>query len=137
MKRYSELMRLPTYRERYEYLRFNIPTDVGNPTKFRYLNQRFYHSEEWFRVCREVIVRDGGCDLGLLDRVIYGRPRIHHINPLTLRDFETSSPLLLDLENLITTSFETHKAIHYGNRESLFFEDEIRRPNDTCPWKEA
>lgn len=137
MKCYSELMKLPTFRERFEYLKFTRPAIPGNPTKFRYLNQRFYHSQAWQDVCREVVIRDLGCDLGVKDRPIFGRPRVHHIRPLLLQDFEVGSSLLLDPENLITTSFDTHNAIHMGNVGSLFTDYVERRPNDTCPWKEG
>lgn len=137
MKCYSELVKLPTFRERLEYLRFTKAAAPGNPTKFRYLNQRFYHSQAWQDVCAKVAVRDGGCDLGINDRPIFGRPRIHHIVPLLLHDFEVGSSFLFDPENLITTSFDTHNAIHYGNAGALISDYVERRPNDTCPWREA
>lgn len=137
MKHYSELILLPTFKERFEYLRFDHPTSVGTPTKFRYLNQRFYHSEEWRDACEKAIARDYGCDLGIRERPILGRPRVHHITPITLADFENSSPNLTSLENLICTSFDTHNAIHFGNRGALLTDYEPRKPNDTCPWKEV
>lgn len=137
MKRYSELVRLPTFRERYEYLRFRPPLFVGQPTKFRWLNQRFYQSSEWRKVCQDIAIRDGGCDLGIRDRPIFGRPRIHHINALTLIDFEDKTDLLLDPENLICVSHDTHNAIHFGNDALLWLEEQERRPNDTCPWREV
>lgn len=137
MRCYSELVMLPTFKERFLYLRFSRPSAIGTPTKFRYLNQRFYHSEEWRKVCDAVISRDYGCDLGISYRPIYGRPRVHHIVPLTLADFESASPNLTSLENLITVSVDTHNAIHFGNCGALLMDYEPRRPNDTCPWKEV
>lgn len=137
MRCYSELVKLPTFRERFEYLRFKRPAVPGNPTKFRYLNQRFYQSQAWKSVCQEIVVRDCGCDLGIKDRPIFGRPRVHHIEPLTLLDFEVGSPSLFDPENLVATSFETHNAIHMGNAGALFTDYTERKPNDTCPWKEV
>lgn len=136
MKCYSELILLPTFKERFEYLRFKRPTQFGI-TKFRYLNQRFYQSKEWKDVCDRVVARDYGCDLGIRDRPIFGRPRVHHITPLRLEDFERTSPNLTSLENLIAVSFDTHNAIHFGNDGALITDYEPRRPNDTCPWKEV
>lgn len=137
MRRYSELVELPTFRERYLYLRFRQPLFVGQPTKFRWLNQKFYQSSEWRRVCQDVVIRDDGCDLGIQDRPIFGRPRIHHINPIALADLEDRTELLLDPENLICVSHSTHNAIHFGNDSLVWLEENERRPNDTCPWKEA
>lgn len=136
MKCYSELILLPTFNERFEYLHFKRPTQFGI-TKFRYLNQRFYKSKEWRDVCEKAIARDYGCDLGIVDRPIFGRPRVHHIVPLTLADFEEESINLTSLENLICTSFDTHNAIHYSNSGTLLTDYEPRRPNDTSPWKEV
>lgn len=136
-KCYSKLVLLETFEERFEYLRFSRPSMIGTPTKFRYLNQRFYQSKEWKDACREAIARDYGCDLAIPNRSIFGRPIVHHIIPLTLEDFERGSERLLGLENLVTASFNTHNAIHFGNNGALITDYEPRRPNDTCPWKEA
>lgn len=135
--RYSELVLLPTFKERYEYLRFRRPYPIGNPSKFRWMNQRFYQSKEWRDVCRYIIIRDNGCDLGIPGRSIFGRPCVHHMNPLQMVDFEQNTNLLLDPENLICVSHSTHNAIHFGNDSLIWFEENERRPNDTCPWKEA
>lgn len=136
MRCYSELILLPTFKERFEYLCFKRPTQFG-VTKFRYLNQQFYQSREWKDICEKAIARDYGCDLGVRTRPIFGRPRVHHIVPLTLADFENTSPNLTSLENLICVSFDTHNAIHFGNDGALITDYEPRRPNDTCPWKEV
>lgn len=137
MKCYDELIELSTFRERYEYLRFRSPLFFGQPTKFRYLNQRFYHSLEWADVCRKIMLRDNGNDLAIDGRPIFSRPIIHHINPITLADLEGKTSALFDPQNLISTSLPTHNAIHFCNDRLCFFEENIRRPNDTCPWKEA
>ena len=101
----------------------------------RVFNQRFYNSPEWKRIRHQVIVRDNGCDLGVPGREIHGRIMIHHINPLTLDDIEKGNDALLDLDNLICVSHETHNAIHYGSEKLLTPELIERRKNDTCPWK--
>lgn len=137
MKCYEELILLSTFNERLAYLRFSRPTMIGNPTKFRYLNQRFYQSKEWKDVCRGIVARDYGYDLGVFGRPIFGRPLIHHIVPITLEDFEKGSAALMSASNLITVSFDTHNAIHFGNAGALITDYEPRRPNDTCPWKEV
>ena len=135
IKTYSELITLPTFEERYEYLR--IGGKVGEETFGfdRYLNQSFYKSDEWLAVRDEVIIRDSGCDLAMLDREIYGRIIVHHMNPLRMEDIVHRSRYLLYPEYLITTVKNTHDAIHYGDR-SLLLADPIERTiNDTCPWR--
>lgn len=135
IKTYSELMSLPTFEERYRYLR--IGGKVGEDTFGfdRYLNQIFYKSDEWKSVRNEIIVRDCGCDLGMSDREIYGRIYIHHMNPITKEDILSRSEYLLDPEYLICTSKTTHDAIHYGDESLLITAPIERRKNDTCPWK--
>lgn len=132
---YSELKRLQTFQERYEYLK--LAGEVGNPTfgYNRYFNQKFYHSSEWRNVRNEVILRDNGCDLGVPDYEIHGRIYIHHINPITLQDVETLSDNLLNPDNLICVTFDTHNAIHYGDERTLPKVPLERTPGDTCPWR--
>lgn len=132
---YSELRQLPTFQERYDYLK--LAGEVGNPTfgYNRYFNQRFYHSSEWRNVRNEVILRDNGCDLGVNDYEIHGLIYIHHINPITLQDIETLSDNLLDPDNLICVTFDTHNAIHYGDERTLPKVPLERTPGDTCPWR--
>lgn len=132
---YSELRQLQTFQERYDYLK--LAGEVGNPTfgYNRYFNQRFYHSSEWRNVRNEVILRDNGCDLGVNDYEIHGRIYIHHINPITLQDIETLSDNLLDPDNLICVTFDTHNAIHYGDERTLPKVPLERTPGDTCPWR--
>ena len=135
IKCYSELMLLPTFQARYQYLRLN--GEVGKETFGfdRYMNQFFYRSPEWRRVRAFVITRDEGCDLGIPGREIFGRIVIHHMNPIRPEDIRNRSDLLLDPEYLITTIHDTHLAIHYGDEHLLLQEPVERRPNDTCPWK--
>ena len=135
IKCYSELVLLPTFQARYQYLRLN--GEVGKETFGfdRYMNQFFYRSPEWRRVRDFVITRDEGCDLGVPGREIFGRVIIHHMNPIRPEDIRNRSELLLNPEYLITTIHDTHLAIHYGDEHLLLQEPVERRPNDTCPWK--
>lgn len=132
---YSELLRLPTFEDRFEYLK--LVGEVGNPTfgYNRYFNQQFYHSPEWRRIRNKIILRDCGCDLGVRDYEINGRIYIHHINPITKRDVEEFTDNLLNPQNLICVSFDTHNAIHYGDERTLPKIPIERVPGDTCPWR--
>lgn len=135
IKRYSELILLPTFEERYKYLQLN--GIIGDETFGfdRYINQMFYRSQEWKQVRDYVIVRDNGCDLGIEGHEIRGKILIHHMNPIGIKDIQQVNKFLLDPEYLITTMLSTHNAIHYGD-ESLLVTDPIERSkNDTCPWK--
>ena len=136
IKTYSELITLPTFRERFRYLR--IGGRVGEETFGwdRKINQYFYQrSDEWKSIRNYVIVRDNGCDLGIEGYDIYSHIIVHHINPITVEDIRMSSDYLLDPEFLICTSLNTHNAIHYGD-ESLLYTSLIERTkNDTCPWR--
>lgn len=134
-KSYSELQKLKTFKERFDYLSLN--GNVGEPTfgSHRYLNQKFYHSPEWRRARREVIKRDQGLDLGCKDHEISGHIYVHHINPISAKDIESRSKILFDPENLISTSYMTSQAIHYGDFsliEGSKFQE--RKPNDTKLW---
>lgn len=132
---YSELITLPTFEERYEYLR--LGGFIGNETFGfdRYMNQIFYRSQKWKSIRDQVIIRDMGCDLGVEGYDIYGKILIHHMNPITLQDIERESAFLLNPEYLICTTHQTHNAIHYGDASLLVKAPIERRPNDTCPWK--
>lgn len=135
IRTYSELITLPTFIERYRYLK--LSGRVGEDTFGfdRYLNQVFYQSKEWRSIRDYVITRDNGCDLGMVGHEIYGRILIHHMNPITADDILKRSDLLLNPEYLICTIKNTHDAIHYSD-ESLLITDPIERSkNDTCPWK--
>lgn len=135
LRRYSELKRLKTFEERYEYLR--IGGLIGESTFGfeRYLNQQLYTSQRWRQLRNEIIIRDNGCDLGIEGRDIYDKIIIHHMNPLTRDQMQEPDESMFDPEYLICVSLNTHNAIHYGDA-SLLRKDYIpRRPNDTCPWK--
>ena len=135
IKLYSELITRPTFEERFQYLK--IDGSVGEETFGfdRYMNQKFYKSKEWKTIRDYVIIRDNGCDLGIENREIPGRILIHHMNPVTVKDIENMSDFLLNPQYLISTTHDTHNAIHYGD-ESLLIKNPIeRRANDTVPWK--
>ena len=135
IRTYSELIRLPSFIERYRYLR--IAGTVGKETFGfdRYLNQIFYKSDEWLEIRDYVIDRDNGCDLGVDGFDIEGRILIHHMNPISKEDILRRSKFLLDPEYLITTVKNTHDAIHFGNEDLLYTGIVERSPNDMCPWK--
>lgn len=135
IRTYSELMTFSTYEERFQYLK--LDGEVGKDTFGfdRYLNQIFYKTPEWRSIRNQIIIRDAGCDLAILDREIYGRILIHHMNPISKEDILGRTDLLLNPEYLICTSKLTHDAIHYGDESLLIRDPVVRRPNDTCPWK--
>lgn len=135
MKTYSELILLPTYKERYEYLKLDGVVGVDTFGFDRYLNQVFYRSREWKRIRDEVIVRDNGCDLGVPGYEIYGRVLIHHMNPISPEDILKRSDILMNPEYLISVTHQTHNAIHYGDENQIITGPIIRTPGDTCPWK--
>ena len=136
IRTYSELIAIPTFEERFKYLQLNGNVGAETFGYDRVFNQRFYSSLEWKRLRDEIIFRDNGCDLGILDRRIMGKILIHHMNPIMLEDIQKSSEFLLNPEYLICTSFETHNAIHYGD-ENLLFKAPIERTKyDTCPWRQ-
>lgn len=132
---YKELIRLPTFEERFKYLQLHGTVGAETFGYDRYLNQMLYHSDNWKDIRQIVIIRDNGCDLGCEDRPLYSRIIIHHMNPITLEDITSNSKYLLDPNYLVVTSITTHNAIHYGD-ESLLPKGPVeRRPNDTCPWR--
>lgn len=135
IRTYSELITLPTFEERFKYLKLN--GKVGEETFGfdRYLNQIFYKSYAWLKVRDSVIIRDCGCDLGISGREIYGKILVHHMNPIEDKDLINKNDIILDQEYLICTTKNTHDAIHYGDTDLLFTDPIIRSKNDTCPWK--
>lgn len=136
IKRYSEMILLPTFEERFEYLRLDGFVGVDTFGWNRYLNQVLYRSPEWRRFRREVILRDNGCDLAHPDYMIPGSHIIiHHLNPITEEDIQNRSSVLFDLDNVVCTTHVTHNAIHYGDIPESKKPPVERRPNDTCPWK--
>ena len=138
MKRnYSELITIPTFKERYEYLRLDGKIGIETFGFDRYLNQALYNSYEWRRVRDEVIIRDQACDLAMPGYEIPRRVIIHHMNPITIEQINDRDPIIFDPEYLITTCHSTHNAIHYGDESLLMDEPVIRRRGDTSPWKKA
>ena len=136
MRTYSELIKHPTFLERFRYLQ--LRGRVGEDTFGfdRWLNQVFYRSPEWKSVRQEVLLRDNAFDLAHPEHPIAGRLLVHHMNPITDKDIVNREDILMNPEYLITVSHQTHNAIHYGD-ESLLICDTIpeRKVNDTCPWK--
>ena len=135
IRTYSELIRLPTFEERFRYLKLDGLVGKDTFGFDRYLNQEFYRSKEWKEVRDFVIVRDNGCDLGMDGYEIVGRIYIHHMNPITVNDIVHSSDFLLNPDYLICMSHNTHNAVHYGDEDLLVTAPVERRKNDTCPWK--
>lgn len=135
LRTYSKLVLLPTFEERFEYLKLNGAVGIDTFGFDRYLNQTFYKSVEWKRIRNKVIIRDNGCDLGIDGYEIYGRILIHHMNPITQDDIINRTDLLLNPEYLISVSLDTHNGIHYGDINQLLKGPIVRKPNDTCPWK--
>ncbi len=135
MRRYSELKRLKTFEERYEYLRIGGPVGESIFSFDRYLNQALYTSQRLKNLRNEIIIRDNGCDLGIDGRDITDRIIIHHMNPITREQIRNPDESIFDPEFLICVSDRTHRAIHYGDANLLQQGPIVRRPNDTCPWK--
>lgn len=135
IKTYSELITIPTFEERFEYLQ--LKGSVGKDT-FGYdrcLNQVLYRSPEWKRLRNQIIIRDSGCDLACDGYDVYGKVLIHHLNPITVEDVLARSRKVFDPDNLVCVSHNTHNAIHYGDVDLLVTGPIIRTKNDTCPWR--
>ena len=135
IRTYSELIKIPTFEERFQYLRLDGVVGESTFGFDRYLNQIFYRSARWKKVRDYVILRDNGCDLDMEGYEIYDRILVHHMNPITIRDIEHETEYLIDPEFLISTVHNTHNAIHYGDEKLLPQLPIERKPFDTCPWK--
>lgn len=135
IKSYSELLSFNSFEERFEYLK--LSSIVGDETfgSKRWLNQKFYRSSEYLRFRRQIILRDNGCDLGVDGFTIYGPIIVHHINPITYDDILERRPCIIDPDNAVCVSIETHRAIHYSDISIVQTGPIIRQKNDTCPWK--
>lgn len=136
LKTYTELITIPDFKDRFRYLQLN--GRVGEMTfgGHRPLNQVLYRNPKWRSIRNEVIMRDNGCDLAHVDFEIRGKKAyVHHINPITIEDILNERSKVFDLDNLITVSFETHQAIHYGSEDLLPKLPIKRMPGDTCPWR--
>ena len=136
MRNYTELCSLATLEERFEYLRLNGKVGEELFGYARYLNQEFYHGARWKDVRQQVIIRDKGYDLGVEGWKIGGHIYVHHMNPVTLEQLKWDDPVLYDPEFLISCSYTTHQAITLGDRKLLPQPIIVRRPNDTCPWRD-
>jgi len=134
IRTYTELMKLKTFENRFEYLRLDGVAGVSTFGFDRYLNQYFYTSHKWRQVRRDVIVRDSACDLGIPERSIFGNIRVHHMNPITIEDLEFEKEVAIDPEFLICVSLNTHNAIHFGNKGNLFDLPKERKKGDTDLW---
>ena len=134
MLTYSELIQIPTFIDRFRYLK--LSASVGEETygRDRYLNQTLYKSKEWRETRERIIIRDDGCDLAHPDYLIGGRILIHHLNPITKRDILDRNPLIFDPENLVCISHITHEAVHYGSEDLLMKDFVERTPGDTKLW---
>ena len=137
IKSYSELIQIPTYTERFNYLK--IGGRIGDETFGfnRYLNQTLYRSPEWKRFRRDIIIRDNGCDLACEGHDILGKILIHHINPISITDILNRDFKIFDPDNVISCCLNTHNAIHYGDADLLSTGPIIRTKYDTCPWKKT
>ena len=135
IRTYSELITIPTFEERFEYLQ--LKGSVGKNTfgYDRYLNQVLYRSPEWKRLRNKIIIRDNGRDLACDGYDIYDKVLIHHLNPITVEDVLARSRKVFDPDNLVCVSHSTHNAIHYGDVDLLATGPIIRTKNDTCPWR--
>lgn len=136
IRSYSELVLIPTYLERFNYLK--LGGIVGKQTfgHNRYLNQILYNSPEWKRFRRNMVLRDRGLDLAHEGYEIVGSIYLHHINPITIQDILDRHPMIFDPENVVCVSFDTHQAIHYGDETLLTLGPIERRQYDTCPWRQ-
>lgn len=134
IKTYSELIQYNSFNDRLNYLALN--GFVGDATFGfdRYINQQFYTSKEWKDIRRDIIIRDNGCDLGVFGCEINTNFLVHHINPIEPSDIIHNELWIFDPEFLITTTKDTHNAIHYGSeiRQKYCFVE--RSIGDTALW---
>lgn len=131
---YSELITIPTFEDRFRYLKLDGCIGIETFGFDRYLNQKLYRLSEWKQARANVILRDNGCDLGIQDREIVGKIYVHHMNPVTIEDIKNKEPWLIDPEFLISTCKRTHDAIHYSDESILYSEPIERMANDTKLW---
>jgi hypothetical protein len=134
IRRYSELRRLNTLKERFDYLKLNGRVGEATFGWDRWINQQFYTSREWRQRRFDVITRDLGCDLGVVGYEIHKGLYIHHMNPLSAEDIKAGNVDILDPEYLITVTHRTHNAIHYGDEKLLPRPLVERRTGDTKLW---
>ena len=134
-KCYSELITIPTFIERFRYLKIGGRVGADTFGHDRYLNQILYHSDEWLEFRDFIIIRDNGCDLACPGFELHDRIIVHHIDPITVEDVIRRHPKIFDPENVISTCLNTHNAVHYGDESRLALLPIARTKNDTCPWR--
>lgn len=134
-KCYSELITIPTFIERFRYLKIGGRVGADTFGHDRYLNQILYHSDEWREFRDDIIIRDNGCDLACPGFELHDRIIVHHIDPITVEDVIRRHPKIFDPENVISTCLNTHNAVHYGDESRLTLLPIARTKNDTCPWR--
>lgn len=134
IRTYSELSQLETFEERFEYLRLGGITGRATFGFDRWVNQGFYHSQEWKNTRSAVIVRDNGCDLGIPGFEIASGLIVHHMNPISLEVITQGEDWIIDPNFLITTTLQTHNAIHYGDASLLPRGPIVRERGDTKLW---
>lgn len=134
IKTYSELSRYSTFEDRFEYLRLHGAVGRSTFGFDRHINQRFYQSREWRDARNFVIVRDEGCDLGIPGYDIHSNILIHHINPMSVDAIRHGDDWIFDPEYLITTTHDTHNAIHYSDPSLLPKIVIARESGDTKLW---
>lgn len=136
IRTYTELIKLPTIEERFDYLMLN--GKVGEETFGieRYLNQTFYHSREWREFRKQIILRDNGCDLAMDGFTIMGNIYVHHMNPISIIDAKGDIRKMINPEEMVCCSFNTHQGITYGIRDLTPRTPKERYPFDDCPWRQ-
>ena len=138
IRTYTELIELPTFLQRFRYLKLDGKVGEQTYETGRYFNQAFYKSREWRDIRRSVILRDYGCDLADPEHAYADGDIIviHHMNPIALKDIRDHTEFLLDPEYLVSCTSVTHQAIHFGNESMVIPYQFIRRvKNDTVPWR--
>lgn len=128
IKSYSEMLEFESFDERLEYLKL-LDNNVLSP---RHMSIQFYKSHLWKVTRQSIIDRDLGFDLGVFGVYVNGGIIVHHINPIDEFDIIHQTDKLLDPENLITTSIDTHNRIHYNRNEKVEWTE--RTPRDTILW---
>jgi len=136
IRTYTELSQLATFDERFDYLKLGTLIGEKSFGHERWMNQRFYSGREWKLVRDHVIARDLGCDLGIQNqgREFRTPPHVHHLNPMRPQDIIDNNVDILDPEFLVSVAFNTHNAIHFGDRNKLTQPEVERRPGDTLLW---
>jgi hypothetical protein len=132
-KTYTQVIELPTFEERFKYLKLNGSVGLETFGLERFLNQQLYKSREWKYIRNSVIIRDNACDLGCKEREISNYAFVHHLNPITADDILENRSNIFDMNNLICVSRETHNALHYGVKDVILIPLE-RKPGDTKLW---